>query len=53
VLRLIRVVTEDEDRSARQRAGDDIADWLNGSGAVIVAVVLILVGAGFLVALFP
>lgn len=45
-------MVEDGDRSARQRAGDDIADWLAGSGAVVVAVVLILIGIGFLVTVF-
>lgn len=45
-------MVEDGGRSARQRAGDDIDDWLKGPGAVVVAVVLILVGIGFLVTVF-
>ena len=51
-MRLIPVMTDEQDRSPLERAGGDIADWLHGSGAVVVAIALILIGAGFVVAAF-
>ncbi|HEY7812370.1 MAG TPA: hypothetical protein VIC62_03985 [Nakamurella sp.] len=45
-------MTDEQDRSPRERAGGDIADWLHGSGAVVVAVALILIGIGFVITLF-
>lgn len=51
-LRLVPGMTDEQDRSPRERAGGDIADWLHGSGAVVVAVALILIGIGFVITLF-
>lgn len=41
-----------EDPSARDRARDDITDWLSDVGAVVVAVALVLIGAGVVIAMF-
>ncbi|ACV79035.1 hypothetical protein [Nakamurella multipartita] len=41
-----------DDPSARERARDDITDWLSGVGAVVVAVALVLIGAGVVIAMF-